>query len=164
MGKGNPLWTTSAIHLQQHGLTKSQCPLILRYVCSLGGQPLWPAATTPIAADCPACGAPRAFEMQAMPALHQALAEGLSWHRQHSQQDQQRQQRKPEPMLLSGPEREAAAGVSVVGPTIDAWAWLTIAVFTCSESCSGKSGEGGAGKDGFDGPFIAEEAVRILNE
>ena len=96
----------------------------------------------PAAADCPACRAPRGFELQVMPALHQALAEGLSWQQQKQQQQH---------------EGVGAAGTgSPAEPSIESWSWLSLAVFTCSASCGGSSDGGG--------PCLAEEVVHLLNE
>ena len=107
---------------------------------------LWPAAKAAAAADCPACGAPRLFELQAMPALHHALAEGLSW-----QQQQQQQQ-----ALDRGTTESEAASPAV--PSIDSWSWLTVAVLTCSASCTRVlAGDG-------SGTCLAEEAVMLQNE
>lgn len=97
---------------------------------SFGGTPLWPFPQQPQAPPCEACGAPRMFELQAMPALHVALSEGLAWRRE-----------------TSG-EGDNACGVS-----IDAWHWLTVAVFTCSKSCRAASG-----------CTVIEEHVVLANE
>ena len=105
--------------------------------CSLGGPILWPAAEAPAGGRCAACGAPRVFELQAMPALHQSLSEGLAWQQQSEQ-----------------PPEHGSAGGPAVAPSIDAWSWLTMAVFSCSASCDG----------GSSGPHLVEEAVQILNE
>jgi hypothetical protein len=48
-------------------------PLLPRY-CP-GGAPLWPAPAAPTPPPCPACGAPRAFELQLMPALISMIVE-----------------------------------------------------------------------------------------
>lgn len=92
---------------------QKSCGNGVRFFCSLGGSVLWPAASPPEPSPCHACGAPRTFELQAMPALHAALSEGLTWRRQH---------------------------LTVVGggsePNLDDWGWLTVAVFTCSRACS----------------------------
>ena len=50
-----------------------------------------------------------------MPALHVALGEGLQW-------------------------QGASPGGGHDQLSIDAWSWLTIAVFTCSKSCSTGTG------------------------
>jgi Programmed cell death protein 2, C-terminal putative domain len=55
------------------------------------------------------------FELQTMPAMHTALGEGLQWQQSAS----------------------SSGGDGSSGElSIDAWSWLTIAVFTCSKSCS----------------------------
>lgn len=63
-----------------------------------------------------------------MPALHAALSEGLSWQQ----------------------GSDVGAGSR---PSIDAWTWLTVAVFACSQSC-------GAGP----GCTLAEEHVVLAKE
>lgn len=114
---------------------------------SLHSGPLWPSTKAAAAADCPACGAHRLFELQAMPALHQALAEGLFW------QQQQRQQQQASDWGTT----ESEAGALAV-PSILSWSWLTVAVFTCSVSCSR-----GLARDGSS-TGLAEEAVVLRNE
>lgn len=89
---------------------------------------LWPLPQPPQPPPCEACGAPRMFELQAMPALHAALSEGLSW------------------------QADSGGGDDDGGLSIDAWAWLTVAVFSCSQSCSIGTG------------CIAEEHVVLANE
>ena len=78
------------------------------------------------------CGARRVLELQAMPALHAALGEGLQWQRD---------------------SRGSGATGTHSALSIDAWNWLTIAVFTCSQSCC-------AGTD----CTLAEEHVALADE
>lgn len=101
---------------------------------------LWPASEVPAAEPCDSCGAARKCELQVMPALHHAVNEGLSWQ-QHQQQaiGQQRLQ----------PAVEDGSVVNAV--SIDSWMWLTVAVFTCSASCTASSS-------------VFEEVVHLLNE
>lgn len=100
------------------------------FACRFGGTPLWPLPQQPQAPPCEACGAPRLFELQTMPALYAALSEGLAW--QHD----------------SGGDGGIGGGIS-----IDAWRWLTIAIFSCSKSCGPAPG-----------CTVTEEHVVLANE
>ena len=106
------------------------------HVCSWGGELLWPSPTLPVPAACNACGAARRFELQVMPALHHALAEGLA------------------SSPTTGSDKTAAQCNRRGGGTISGWSWQSVAVFTCAKSCDGREG----------GLSFAEEHVEFLNE
>ena len=83
---------------------------------------LWPAVQRPQPLPCPRCGGRRVLELQLMPGLLAALEEGLAWVE-----------------LRDGSETGCTAGGAP--PSLDHWTWLTIAVFTCANSCGGSSAE-----------------------
>lgn len=74
------------------------------------------------------------FELQAMPALHAALSEGLAWQRENNGEG-------------------GGSGGDACGASVDAWQWLTVAVFSCSQSCCDASG-----------CTVTEEHVVLANE
>ncbi len=91
-----------------------------------------------------------------MPALYQALAEGLSWQQQQQQQRRQQQRRQQRQASDCGTIRSEAGALAV--PSMDSWSWLTVAILTCSASC----GRGLARDRSCTG--LAEEAVVLQNE
>ncbi len=105
------------------------------HVCSWGGELLWPSPMLPVAPACGACGSARHFELQVMPALHHALAEGLA------------------SSPTAGSDGSAAQGSRHCG-SIAGWSWLSIAVFTCAKSCG----------EGETGHSFEEEHVEFVNE
>jgi hypothetical protein len=83
---------------------------------------LWPAVQRPQPLPCPQCGGPRVPELQLMPGLLAALEEGLAWL---------------EPRHGAGSSCRADGA----SPSLDRWTWLTIAVFTCANSCGGSGAQ-----------------------
>lgn len=77
-----------------------------------------------------------------MPPLHHAINEGLSWQQQQEQQTTGQQEQKA---LLKDE-------LIVNDVSIDSWMWLTVAVYTCSASCTTASNS------------VHEEVVHLLNE
>ncbi|GBF91672.1 hypothetical protein Rsub_03976 [Raphidocelis subcapitata] len=130
-----------------------------------GASPLWPHPTPPRPAACASCGAPRAFELQLMPALIQMVVEAGEME-------------KADGGGGGGGGSGAggaggAEGKQAEDPVLSAvsqWDWCTAAVFTCTASCGG-SGESkgvgsssGGGGSGGEVCFAVEEQVALVNE
>ena len=95
---------------------------------------LWPAAERPQPWPCPQCGGPRVLELQLMPGLLAALGDGLAW-------------------LAEQNNAQADGDDAAAAPSVDGWAWLTLAVFSCKSSCGGS-----------DGWTVAEEQLVMCQE
>lgn len=123
-----------------------------------GSSPLWPHPSPPRAAPCSACGAPRAFEVQLMPALIQMLLEGAEM--------EQRQREGALTAAAAAAEAAAAAAADEqmqrVLSAVSQWDWCTIAVFTCTANCCGSSRSSNAAN--IDSCCCLEEQILIVNE
>ena len=86
--------------------------------CSFGGPLLWPSEMRPEPGCCPQCGSPRVWEMQIMAPLMSLLLEAAQW--------------------LA--EAGDSSTVEAANKAAASWAWCTLAVATCSSSCSNNSG------------------------
>lgn len=77
------------------------------------GEPVWPNSSKPEVPVCSRCGSSRVLELQLMPALIQLTLEAYE--------------------QLSGAELQRCQASQ---PGVAAWEWSTVAVYTCSKSCS----------------------------
>ena len=137
----------------------------------VGDAPLWPLPEAPAPAACPACGAPRRFELQLMAPLCAALEEAAVWAAEleatemtaseeecgaHAQSSGLGGDTGPACWGGSAPAACSAPGQTPGPCTLpDSWEWLTVAVFTCSDDCH-------AGGDAVLGCW--EEEVALANE
>lgn len=77
---------------------------------------LWPHAELPcLQSKCPHCQAEVVFELQLMPALMPMLSDAVA--------------------MLPGDASVAASMCAAAQAVWPEWEWLTVAVFTCSQSC-----------------------------
>lgn len=91
---------------------------LLPSACSFGGPLLWPSEKRPEPGRCPQCGSSRVWEMQVMAPLISLLCEAAQWLAETGDSS------------TVGAASKAAAN----------WSWWTVAVATCSSSCSSNSG------------------------
>ena len=113
-----------------------------------GGRVLWPSPFSPEPGLCPRCGSPRVFEMQLMPPLMSIILEAS----EAVEVDD-----GAEGKASRGPCSAPVASQLAINGAGN-WDVCTVAVFTCTSSCSKGVG------DGSKGCHMVEEAAFVVLE